>query len=77
MANTPARTTPRLAYTVTDALASGAFSSRNKLYAAIASGDLQTFRDGKRRMVSARALQEYIERRERETADGLPSKAAP
>lgn len=61
---------PRLAYTVTDALASGAFSSRNKFYSAVARGDLRTFRDGKRRMVSAAALREYIERRERETAQG-------
>jgi len=62
---------PRLAYTVDQAVDSGTFSSRNKLYAAIAAGHLQTYRDGKRRLISARALQEYIARRERETAEGL------
>lgn len=60
----------RLAYTVGDVLAAGALSSRNKIYKAIASGDLRTFKDGKRRMVSADALREYIATRERETAEG-------
>lgn len=60
----------RLAYTVAEALESGAFSSRNKFYKAIASGDLRTFRDGKRRMVSDAALREYIALRERLTAEG-------
>lgn len=63
-------TVSRLAFTVDDALATGAFSSRNKFYKAIARGDLRTFRDGKRRMVSAGALAEYIERLERQTAEG-------
>ena len=54
----------RLAYTVKEVLATGAFSSRNKLYKAIASGELRTYRDGKRRLVSAAALQEWIQRRE-------------
>lgn len=62
---------PQLAYTVEQALDSGAFTSRNKFYSAIARGELRTFRDGKRRMVSAGALQEYIARRERETAEGI------
>lgn len=65
------RQTPRLAYTVGQTLESGTFSSRNKLYDAIASGKLRSFRDGKRRMISADALQEYITRRERETAEGV------
>lgn len=61
--------TPQLAYTIEQALDTGAFSSRNRIYAAIARGDLRTFREGKRRMISAGALQEYILRRERETAE--------
>jgi hypothetical protein len=69
--------TPRLAYTVEQALGSGAFSSRNKLYAAIASGDLRSFLDGKRRMISADALREYIAKRERAMADGKASGAIP
>lgn len=60
----------RLAYTVEQTLTSGAFSSRRKLYEAIATGTLKTFKDGKRRMVTARALQDYLEWRERATADG-------
>jgi len=69
--------TQRLAYTVEQALDSGAFTSRNKLYSAIARGDLQTYCDGKRRMISERALQEYIARRERETAEGSVILPAP
>lgn len=65
------RNIQKLAYTVDQALDSGAFSSRNKLYAAIARGDLRSFLDGKRRMISAAALQEYIAGRERATAEGI------
>lgn len=65
----------RLAYTVADALTSGAFTSRNKLYAAIARGELRTYRDGKRRMISADALREYVARRERETEAGAATRA--
>ena len=59
----------RLAYTIPDALASGAFSSRNKLYAAITTGELRTYLDGKRRMITADALRECLAKRERATAE--------
>ena len=61
---------PKLAYTVIGAVKTGAFSSRNKFYAAVARGDLRTFLDGKRRLVSHDALREYIARREREAMQG-------
>jgi hypothetical protein len=69
--------TPRLAYTVELALDTGTFSSRNKLYGAIASGELRSFLDGKRRMISADALREYIAKRESAMADGDASGSFP
>ena len=69
--------TERLVYTVEQVLDSGAFSSRNKFYAAIARGELRTFRDGKRRMTTAGALQEYIAQRERATAEGNAADSVP
>lgn len=55
----------RLSYNVEEALAATGLN-RNALYRAIAAGQLQTFKVGKRRMVSVRALQEFIERKEKE-----------
>jgi hypothetical protein len=57
----------RLAYNVPDALATGAFPNRNKLYQAIARGDIVTWKDGRSRMISAASLREYVERRTRQT----------
>lgn len=57
----------RLVYTVAQVLESGVFTSRVKLYQAIARGELRTFKDGKRRLVSVDALREYIARKERES----------
>lgn len=46
--------------------------SRNALYRAIAANEIRTFKIGRRRMVSALALQEFIARKEREaTAAGV------
>jgi hypothetical protein len=42
----------RLAYTVNQTLATGAFPNRNKLYDALARGDLETWKDGRTRMIS-------------------------
>lgn len=55
----------RLSYNVEEALAATGLN-RNALYRAISAGQLQTFKVGKRRMVSVRALQEFIERKEKE-----------
>ena len=43
----------RLAFTVKQTLLSGAFVSRNKIYEAIARGDIDTWKDGRSRMISA------------------------
>lgn len=59
----PALPVERLAYTVEDAIATGAFRTRNKLYAAIARGDLETWKDGRSRMISAASLRRYVSAR--------------
>ncbi|HHA2785182.1 helix-turn-helix domain-containing protein [Stenotrophomonas maltophilia] len=57
----------RLSYTTEEACAVTGLN-RNALYRAMAAGQLNTFKVGKRRMVSARALREYIDAREKEAA---------
>jgi excisionase family DNA binding protein len=58
-------TTQKLAYGITEAaLLIG--KSRSALYEAMGSGAITSYRDGRRRMISARALAEYVERKERE-----------
>ena len=58
----------RLGYSVADALATGAFPNRNKLYKAIARGEIATWKDGRSRMISAASLRAYVERRTSEPA---------
>lgn len=53
----------RLGYTVNGALETGAFPNRNKLYDAIARGDVETWKDGRTRMISAASLRRYVERK--------------
>lgn len=53
----------RLAYTVKTALATGAFPTRNKLYSAIARGDVESWKDGRSRMISAASLRRYVARK--------------
>jgi hypothetical protein len=52
-----------LAYTVNQALQTGAFPNRNKLYNAIARGDIETWLDGRSRMISAASLRRYVEQK--------------
>ena len=59
------RTTDRLSFNIEEAIATTGLN-KNALYRAIAANELQTFKVGKRRMVSARALQDYIARKEEE-----------
>jgi excisionase family DNA binding protein len=59
----------RLSYTTDEACAVTGLN-RNALYRAMAANQLRTFKVGKRRMVSARALREFIEAKERETSSG-------
>ena len=40
--------------------------SRRQIYRVIDAGDLQAFREGKSRRVSRRAIEAYIERREKQ-----------
>lgn len=68
MENAPGKI-ERLSFTVPQFMAATGYS-RNKVYAAIGRGELRSFKDGKRRMVSAEAAREFIARRERETAEG-------
>jgi hypothetical protein len=58
---------PKLSYTVDDALAVTGLN-RNAFYRAISTNQIATFKVGKRRMVSARALQDFIERKESEAS---------
>ena len=53
----------RFAYTVNETLDSGAFANRNKLYDALARGDLDSWKDGRTRMISAASLRRYVERK--------------
>ncbi len=57
----------RLSYT-TDEACTVTGLNRNALYRAMNAGLLKTFKVGKRRMVSARALREFIEAREKESS---------
>ncbi|WP_295925326.1 helix-turn-helix domain-containing protein [uncultured Xanthomonas sp.] len=62
-------TAERLSYNVEEALAATGLN-RNAFYRAISTDQIKTFKVGKRRMVSARALREFIEARERESSTG-------
>lgn len=59
----------RLSYNVEEACAVTGLN-RNALYRAIAANAIKTFKVGKRRMVSARALREFIESLEKEASSG-------
>jgi hypothetical protein len=56
----------RLSYSVDDFMAASGIS-RRKIYEAIATGSLKTFKNGKRRMISADAARQYIGALERAT----------
>lgn len=61
--------TEKLSYTVPQLTAATGLT-RNRIYAAIATGDLRSFKVGKRRMISDEAVREFIENCERRTAEG-------
>jgi hypothetical protein len=54
---------PRLGYTIDQVVASGAFANRSAANAAIARGDVETWKEGKRRMISAASVRAYIKKR--------------
>lgn len=64
-----ARAPARLSYNVTDAIAATGLT-RSRLYELIAAGELQSFRVGRRRMITARALEAFIARMERDATPG-------
>ena len=59
-------TNQQLSYTVEDAVQVTGLS-RSRLYQAIRAGSLTTWKAGKRRMVSRKALEQFISRLERES----------
>lgn len=60
-------TNQKLSYTVEEAVDATGIP-RSGLYQAIASGKLQTFKSGRRRMCSRKSLEEFIAKLERESA---------
>lgn len=70
-----AQAVERLSYTVEEFMAASSIS-RRKTYEAIAAGTLKSFKNGKRRMISAPAAREYIAGLERATTEGSTAKAA-
>jgi hypothetical protein len=62
------RSVEPLAYTMQQFCAAIGYD-RKRVYNAIATGKLRTFKDGRRRMISADAAREFIALRERETAE--------
>lgn len=60
----------RLSYNLEEACAVTGLN-RNALYRAIGTNSITTFKVGKRRMVSARALREFIDAREKEATSGV------
>lgn len=55
--------TDKLSYSVDEAMAALGIG-RNAFYKAVSSGELATFSVGKRRLVSRRALEEFVQKRE-------------
>jgi excisionase family DNA binding protein len=51
-----------------ECIATGAVSSRTKLYELIARGELHSFREGKRRLITAASLEQYVRRKALEAA---------
>lgn len=58
----------KLSYTLEAAITQTGFT-RSRIFAAINSGELRTFKAGRRRMVSHQALEAFIAKLERESAE--------
>ena len=56
----------RLSYTIEGAVKATDLT-RTRLYGAIKDGELRSFKDGRRRMISAKALEEFIAKLERDS----------
>ncbi|GAA3928598.1 helix-turn-helix domain-containing protein [Luteimonas lutimaris] len=57
----------KLSYTIPEAVAATG-CTRTRLYGAIADGALRSIKDGRRRLIPAKALEEFIAKLERESA---------
>jgi excisionase family DNA binding protein len=57
----------KLSYTVEDAALATSLT-RSRLYQAIASGDLKSVKAGRQRLVTRKALQDYLAKLERDSA---------
>lgn len=62
----------RLAYNLKEAIQSTGMN-RTSLYRAMAMGHLESFKIGRRRMISARALRAFIENKEQDSANTNPA----
>lgn len=63
---------PKVSYTMDQAAQATGFT-RTRLYQEIAQGRLKTLKAGRRRMVSARALEDFISRLERASGGRVPA----
>ncbi|MGY0504290.1 helix-turn-helix domain-containing protein [Luteimonas sp. e5] len=60
----------KLAFNVDEAAAAIGVS-RTRIFQAINKGELRSFKDGRRRIVSQQALRDFIAKRERESLKGV------
>lgn len=60
-------TDQKLSYSMEEAAAQSGLT-RSRLYQAIGRGDLKSFKAGRQRLVSHKALQDYVAKLERESA---------
>ena len=58
---------PKLSFTIEQAIDATGLN-RSAIYRAMTTGEIRSFKVGKRRMVSARALQDYIAAKEQDSA---------
>lgn len=63
------KTADRIAYPLDEGIDAIGIS-RSGAYRAIKTGDLRTYLEGRRRMVTRKALEEYVAKREREAGTG-------
>jgi hypothetical protein len=52
----------RLGYTIDEAVATGAVANRTALYHLITTGAVKTWKQGRRRLISAESLRDYVRR---------------
>lgn len=60
----------RLAYTIEESIEARIFTSRRMAYEAIRRGDIDSIKNGKRRMITHEAALRYLRMMEKRTAEG-------